>query len=476
MKQMLSLVQSLFLTLLMTLPLCAGVAVMVGLIHEVWSEIKRSAHDGSAQLRRYQEYVWMGVLRDGTPFLGTQTYRNQQFSLTYSWLDGENAGGLDNGNRLNPVELQPSSQQMRIGRYRQRRIFEPFVRKPFQRRRSFFDGSHTWVLRNSPNHGDAYFLAGSAGGNDKVIGYLDRKGSRGDEPEPETCFQEPEGLVASNGLMVFQSGAEVLVVDLKENTVTKVGERSDAIEWGIHFDLRHASPAYRRQVLLLTADAVKILDAAGNVLQSFPVGDQSRELYLGDDQRMFVKTKTADTQESDESVTRFSRLETLYELMNDGTVRKIGAARTGEEHENPTKTTIVWMQKVDEFRDRTFAGFLFPGPAVLWMTDNGITFVVERFLGWSMTEGRGHKSMGVLFPWAMPVSTVFGAIAAYFCYSRQRRYQARWTKTWTVFVFLFGPAGYLAWRWHREWPPAELVGVTREEFEGPAANGLEVFA
>jgi hypothetical protein len=84
---------------------------------------------------------------------------------------------------------------------------------------------------------------------------------------------------------------------------------------------------------------------------------------------------------------------------------------------------------------------------------------------------------------------LLGVILAGLCCRRQRNYGLPWTRTWTVFVFLLGLPGYVAYRTHRAWParlPCPNCGqkVPRDrpacfacgkDFSAPALKGIEVF-
>ncbi len=84
------------------------------------------------------------------------------------------------------------------------------------------------------------------------------------------------------------------------------------------------------------------------------------------------------------------------------------------------------------------------------------------------------------------LSLPFAALA----YLRQQALRLGWPLPWALFVLLFGPFGWVAYRVHRRWPPVskcEQCGssvpqhladclVCGEGFLPPAPNGTEVFA
>ncbi len=85
---------------------------------------------------------------------------------------------------------------------------------------------------------------------------------------------------------------------------------------------------------------------------------------------------------------------------------------------------------------------------------------------------------------------VLGAVAAWLCYRRQKRYGLPWTKAWVVFVFLGGIPGLVAYYVHCRWPTMEKCPhcgrpvprdrpacfVCGHDFPPPAKKGIEVFA
>lgn len=87
------------------------------------------------------------------------------------------------------------------------------------------------------------------------------------------------------------------------------------------------------------------------------------------------------------------------------------------------------------------------------------------------------------------VAVVTDGLFVVLCYRRQRKFGARWTGMWMVFVLLFGLPGYLGYLAHRKWPtrlpcPSCRRAVPRDrlaclacgqDFPAPARKGIEVF-
>jgi hypothetical protein len=76
----------------------------------------------------------------------------------------------------------------------------------------------------------------------------------------------------------------------------------------------------------------------------------------------------------------------------------------------------------------------------------------------------------------LPIAALSGLIAAWLCAKHQAGHGFSNRLVWWGFTFLFGVFGYLGYRFHRRWPPVEFHTITADEFVGPEASGIEVFA
>lgn len=91
---------------------------------------------------------------------------------------------------------------------------------------------------------------------------------------------------------------------------------------------------------------------------------------------------------------------------------------------------------------------------------------------------------GMLLVWAISAAL---AVAAY---RRQKRFGLPYAVGWAIFAFLFGVPGWIAYRWHRTWPPVEDCPACDQpaprdreactecgaDFPPPPLKGTEVFA
>jgi hypothetical protein len=95
------------------------------------------------------------------------------------------------------------------------------------------------------------------------------------------------------------------------------------------------------------------------------------------------------------------------------------------------------------------------------------------------------------FMWpAVLIVTVIGLIAAVAAYRRQQRFALPHGLAWAVFNFLFGVPGWLAYRFHRVWPPMTPCPACHQPsprdrvacsqcgaaFPPPVRKGIEVYA
>jgi hypothetical protein len=92
----------------------------------------------------------------------------------------------------------------------------------------------------------------------------------------------------------------------------------------------------------------------------------------------------------------------------------------------------------------------------------------------------------------LAITLAAGAALAVACYRRQARYQLSRAERigWPLFVFLFGIAGWIGYRYCRRWPPLDVCPACHElaprdqdvcvicgrEFPLPEAKGTEIFA
>jgi hypothetical protein len=125
-----------------------------------------------------------------------------------------------------------------------------------------------------------------------------------------------------------------------------------------------------------------------------------------------------------------------------------------------------------------------------WLVLAGVYPVDRMQSGYVETYGEGlAEFMALCWPVLLVLLVVCG-VFAWLAFRRQRRLRQPSAVAWAVFVGVFGPIGYLAYRWHRPGPPVvecptcgKRVPRNRDdcaacsaEFPAPSPLGIEVFA
>ena len=100
-----------------------------------------------------------------------------------------------------------------------------------------------------------------------------------------------------------------------------------------------------------------------------------------------------------------------------------------------------------------------------------------------LTGGAAVFSAATGAPWSPTQNTlrflpaiVSGLIAVWFSMEFQSKQPHSHQVLWLAFVACLGVFGYIGYRYHRRWPPAEFLTMTIDSFVAPAGNGLEVLA
>ena len=170
--------------------------------------------------------------------------------------------------------------------------------------------------------------------------------------------------------------------------------------------------------------------------------------------------------------------------------------------------TIVWIDPAGRIDDERRVAIATPGhatsermatlfmalagptpPAQLLMLGSIVTqrHVIDGVPA-SPTAALGH-ALGLVWP-ALAVVLAISVAVAIATYRRQRRYALSGAFAWAAFVFIFGLPGWLAYRFHRVWPPLEDCPACSQpsprdreaciecgaDFPQPPLKGVEVFA
>ena len=276
-------------------------------------------------------------------------------------------------------------------------------------------------------------------------------------------------------MVAFRSAGKLIALNLSKRTVTTIADidpnrhawslfrQNEEIGWRFAIRSSHSMRIY-------SDHGEKLLDFAARATAEF----DTPNLYSLTDGK-FVITKSEDlNKEQLPNGGRLTRFTTVATWLDEtGKVTRTLKFQNEYRLEDVRSSSCI-VDSVDQFMEKVGPGLVVPAPAVMC----GGIFVLAPWV--SSEIGREQSYEEVVkeavdrIPYGMPVSAVVGLICAIACWRRQRKYQADGTKTWVVFVFLFGLPAWIAWRVHRRWPPLELAAVSESDFLGPELNGLEI--
>lgn len=469
-----SIVRPIALTFLMALPFGFGVGLLFVGIHEGWGEYKREVLEIRSSAKH--ENRSLAFLEDGMPIVQDhQSVGPTPWQAVYTHLDGSSLTASEDA--LSVLHQQ----QLRVDGHRRR---HPFDREPFDgllstrtRWRAFQDPvnqSIEWTWESLPAEVGGRWLVARFRGSDSPISYIAPDGFNQERPTSSTGFIDPSEPQANGNVVAFRSGTDLLSLNLAEKTVTTITS-VDRDEDGWVMFLQNDEVGWRFAVQ--SSDVIRVFSDRGENLFEFDATASlpgRPNLFTTTDGK-FVVTQWEHYQQEklpqggevvrskilatwlDESgkVTRTLRFENVYR----------------SERYRTASATVNW---IDRTMETIGPGLVVSEPAVMC----GGIFVL---LPWASSELFPERPVREAIdevleqiPYGIPVSALAGLFCAIACWRRQVRYRADWTKTWVIFVFLFGIAGLLAWRVHRRWPPMELVGLCEADFIGAEPNGLEI--
>ncbi len=397
-------------------------------------------------------------------------------------LDG---AALTPSRQLSTGPYPPGSWSSRITRL-------PFGRPPI---------SWWYLVHNGARRGRAY-LVGYDPNSKLPAGYIGRSGFRAEEPTPDDCFEmdagrmymcivsgaelsphrRPDNLPEIPSWMVYLALDDRLVeVDLVKRKVRTVLEEKGIVSLGaLSRALRKVAGQPQTQPQPLQRFlAIRMKDRVAVI---HPISGLRRDYVLS----------------AELSAYTFS----FYELLDDTAL-----IRFARQSKDGTVTNVFrWINAEGEtLREEQFArrqhwpsvpamscivSLAMPVPAII--EPYMLAFAQEIYLGSDGAEDF-ISVMGLALSMSWPglvLVNFLGAISAWFCYRRQKRYARPWTRTWVVFVFLFGVPGLVGYLFHRRWPPRlpcpecdapaprdrEACAACGKQFAPPAPKGIEVFA
>ena len=382
-----------------------------------------------------------------------------------------------------------------------------------ERTEPFFDGrkppADWYFLHDGKPAGWGYFV-GYDHNSRKRIGYLGRLGFRSDLPPTDERFAVPGRMVhdrdwcaravgrgpdGQGGLQPQASGIAANVVhvlsvghlyevDLTRRAVRDVWPAGDLLSLGVvsegpaAVDSDRQADALRSWLVLRTQDRIVLFGVQRGDERSYGLPQELREvefiLYLAVNGTAMAYFGH---EEADSQLTfRHCRFDVAGQVVERGTV----SLNMGQGVPVLLADRYQWLSR----------SLMLPAPlpfATTTMTetwDDPKNDTVESNLGSTLVRIWRYNWPG------FGVTAILSAALAWLCRRRQRRYAQGGTSAWMVFVFLFGPFGWLGYLWHRRWPvlaacPAcgraaprdrEACASCRAEFPLPDRTGAEVFA
>lgn len=392
----------------------------------------------------------------------------------YFHLDGEE---LSSGDRQNVVQAV----YVRMPRHRRR---HPLDRDPFEgllsdrsRWYSFQDpvtSSVYWTREALRKDSSQRILVSRHRSSRVPISYVVPEGFLTDKPESGEGFGKPDNIQAEGTLITFRSSGNLIAIDVSDRTVRTICEVG-VKEKGWEVVRRDSRDGY--QFVIRGRNSIEVYSKSGDRMFEFNGSTEhsvSPDFYLlADGSFVITQVERNDRQKLPDGGMKYvSSLVATWLNASGKETRTLQFQNEYISEDIPADSFFV--RSVDWFMDNVGPGLVAPEPAVMC----GTVFILAPWINHEMSTGKSYQeAVAEVFehvPYGIPVSMIVALGCAVLCWKRQVRYQAEWTKTWTVFVVLFGLPAWIAWRVHRRWPPLELVTASESDFVGPELNGLEI--
>lgn len=471
-----SICRPLMLAFLIALPFGFVVGFLAMGVYEGWREYKREVLELDTWAK-YQHRA-LGFLADGTPVVrdNRSVARGQSYDQ-YARLDGTPIESHERDDILHPQRL----------RYAQSRRRHPFDKAPFEdlllrrnRWQGFRDPANraiqwTWESANGSN--SERILIARYRHDASVVwlvtpdGFLPGSTPRSDGVKG---FDHPEHWLQYEEMVSFLSDGKLMAVDLADQTVSTITSLDAARQSWMMFK-QNDETGWR--FVVQSSDVLTVYTEQGNELFAYPFdmpGDRRPNFYTPTIGGFIVTRVESYNQESLSGGARLYQTDQVATWLSDtGEVTRTMKFQDEYRSEVAESSSAV-VDSIDWFMESIGPGLVAPEPAVIC----GAFFVVVPWVSQSMDPQKSASEViaDVLeeLPYAIPVSAIVAICCAVACWRRQTRYQADWTRTWTVFVLLFGLPAWIAWRVHRRWPPLEIAAIPDGEFVEPELNGLEI--
>lgn len=453
-------------------------------VNEAWREFKREVlvitYSFSYQRRS------LVFLSDGTPIVHDRKHVRQGSTLdVYARPDGEEVPSDDVVHLISPQQLRNESNLRQ----------HPFSRDPFPevqaRTRTWLDFRITtsvrsvaavdpgnrqlrwrWepVARNSKKQ----ILAARRDGYGDPVLFVSQKGFGRDTPDSDDGFVNPRDARAPGEIVAFLSEGRLIAINLVQETVTTIANiDNDQDGWTILGGNEDVCWRFAKRgsnvIEVYSEEGEKLFESAAPATE---VGEP--QLYaLANGHLIITQVRSRVEEQLSNGASEFRSTIVATWLDESGELtRQLDSVE--EFRQEIVESEFPIVDSIDRFIKKAGLGLMAPEPAVVC----GTLFVLAPWISSEMRPGvpRGEVIDEVLdmFPYGIPVSVVVGLVCAVACWRRQKRYRSDRTRTWIAFVFLFGLPGWLAWKFHKRWPPLDLVNVFDIGFVGPVPNGLEI--
>ncbi|MGZ0174168.1 MAG: hypothetical protein ACKVHE_32080 [Planctomycetales bacterium] len=484
MKSRSPVVRPIALAFLLAVSFGVGIGYLALGVNEAWREFKREVffitYSFSYQRRS------LVFLSDGTPIVHDRKWLGRGPTLdAYTQMDGEEIASDDVIHLIVPQHLssEPHSHQ------------HPFSRHPFPELEALArpwlgfrvtSSSKSAELRDPQipqlnwrwepvaKKSKDQILAARRNGYGDPVSFISHKGFGRHAPEFDEGFITPRDARSDGDIVAFLSDDRLIAINLVEETVKTIASvDSHRDGWTII----PPNEEVGRRFVMRNSDVIKVFSDGGEKLFEFA----ALESEFGEPQLCavanghFIITQVRNRAEellaNGDSVSRSTIIATWLDEAGNVT-RQLDSVN--EYRREIAKSEFPIVDAIDRFTKKAGLGLMAPEPAVVC----GALFVLAPWISSEMRPDvpRSEVLDEVLgmFPYGIPVSAIVGLVCAIASWRRLKRYQSEWTRTWIVFVFLFGLPGWLAWKVHQRWPPLDLVKVFDTGFVGPEPNGLEI--
>lgn len=508
--------QPIFRLLLLALMLGAGLQIVLAVVLG-WSASVCEQFIGKSD--RYESF---SMLKDGTPVIVSRSV-SDYYDREGRTLDGkpvarEKLERTMYGGFLS--SLKPSRRQIgRVNWTGRIAVFSDY-RQP---------AKYWHFIHTGRKEGQGYF----EGFDNKTklrVGYIGRNGPTSTKPSPEECFDmdgrrlPSSGRLASNGRQLTPSyyfnrssffsyypeddsqitappwtaylkcGNELLEIDLREQTVRKLMELDEP--YTIEISRRNMPemppgpnlkeelakrPWCRDHLAIRTLDKITLFNPRADTQ-----GVAAQEVFE-------IPAKARGSQLS------------FYQFPDGEGMLQVSRRRKG----GIAPVDLYWLDDTGKFDRDTHLELVARGgpPTDTRLVAAGIGVMAPVPVVWTVAsfvamplayaysgEVPGYsaglaRSLWESWP-GLLISLAIAGVAGWWCVKLQHRYAAQWTRTWVVFIGVFGLPAFLGYLLHRCWPvrvecpacshlaPRDRLACSAcdADFPEPVAEGIEVFA